>query len=329
MYNILILTEAGYIKGFGHFHRMSSIAEGAGERGIKVKMIIDGDETAKENLQRSYTLFAEWQKPGCRFDELIEKNDIVVVDSYHVGLRQLEAIRSCCHDMIVIDDTMRLNYNHMKVLNPNYYAEFLNYPDNQGNTYYLGKHYLLLRKAFHISKKREANNTVNNVLITMGGTDLENETAKCIRVLKSLYPQVKINVVVTSAYEERDIIKSSLGTDDVLHKDITSSEMSGLMELADFSIATAGGTSNELIKMQCPALLKVVAGNQEKNARIMSEQKCIRLMSSDRTDSIKRMFDYNTRAAMIESMKRFASDKGAVDFIISLAMEDRTICTGL
>ena len=322
MYNILILTEAGYEKGFGHFHRMTSIANGAIKLGIPTKMIIDGDKAARDNLERPYSVFLNWQNLNFNYNNIVTKNDIVVVDSYNVDLDQLKEIQHCCHSMIVIDDNMRLDYNNMIVLNPNYYAEFISYPINRGNTYYLGRHFLLLREDFQLSQKRKISDIVKKVLVTMGGTDPRNETSKCIQALKQIDKQIVVHVVVTSAYENVSTIRKCLGDNDKLYTDIDSKEMSCLMKSVDFTIATAGGTSNELIKMQCPSLLKVVASNQEKNAQIMINQGCFLLMSDDRVDSISKMFDYERRLEMVDNMYRFVSKHDAVELITSLALEE-------
>ena len=319
--SIMVLTEAGYGKGFGHYFRMTSIRECAYNHGIPFQMIIDGDDAARKNLSTDDVRFMDWQSGQTDISEIIDNNDIVVIDSYHVSLDTLDSINDRCARMIVIDDNMRLDYRGMEVLNPNYYGEFMEYPEDKGNNYYLGKDYTLLREAFRSPENRTARENVEDILITMGGTDAKGETVECIRMIKSIDPDVRLHVVTTSAYKNPNSIKSEVTEKDCLYKDISPEEMSGLMSEVDFAVASAGGTSNELIKMQCPAILNVVADNQVRNSEIMSRRGCFRLLDKDKNSGISEMFSFAVRDKMIKDMRVFSSESSGARFIINTALQ--------
>lgn len=316
MLRITALTEAGFEKGFGHFHRMSSIGERAKKSGVPFEMIIDGDGSAKENLAGDGIGFYDWQGEETDISTVVGRKDLVVVDSYNVSLDRLKSIADNCARMIVVDDNDRLEYSNMEILNPNYYGEFMDYPQNRGNRYYLGRDYILLREAFRPPDNRTAAETVENVLVTMGGTDAKGETERCIRMIKAIDPGVTLHVVITSAYRNGESIVNALSDNDRLYKDQTPQQMSELMRMVDFAVASAGGTSNELIKMQCPAILKVVADNQVRNSEIMSKQGCFGLLVSDDRKALESMFGLGKRTEMMDAMKTFASQKTGAQFIV-------------
>lgn len=317
--SLKILTEAGYNFGFGHFYRMSGVCDTISAAGREVSMYIYADEVAKENLKKDYIIFSDWIDPE-KIMDTVGEDDTVVVDSYHTDLDILEMINHRAHKLIVIDDNMRLDYKDMIILNPNYFAMFLRYPEDRGNTYYLGKDYTLLREPFNKIGERKVNKTVSDILITMGGTDLKHITLKAVKCIKEMDADVRLHVVVTNAYIDIEQIKEYMGSEDELCRDIDAQKMCDLMTSCDFAIATAGGTSNELIKTQCPSALKVVADNQVLNARYMAEEGYFDIIEDDRAESIiKSFFDFEKRMEMTEKLKTLHSRRSAVDLIMKTA----------
>ena len=316
--SLLIFTEAGFSFGFGHFYRMSGLCDRALSEGTDVRMYLVSDDTARENLNKDYVYFNEWL--NCQdFSSMISPEDTAVVDSYHVDLDTLFRIRDAAKNMVVIDDNDRMPYERMLVLNPNYFAPFMKYPDDKGNTYLLGKDYTLLRDPFVRRVDRQVRRKASDILITMGGTDLKGLTSAVVDKLHSLISEdVRLHVVMTHAYPEQDMIREKLRPQDRCYMDIGAEEMSSLMEMCDFAVATAGGTSNELIRMQCPSILIVVADNQENNVRYMTEAGFFDTFTTDDMDRIGTMLEYGKRAEMASKLSSLYSDQTAVDYIMKL-----------
>lgn len=313
---IKILTEAGFQFGFGHYFRMQGICKRALDEGVDLKMYLYSDEVAKQNLDKPFVVFADWLRCD-DFSSLINKTDVVVVDSYHVDLESLSMINNCSKYAVMIDDNMRLPYKGMRILNPNYYATFLDYPKDMGNTYYLGKDYTLLREEFNRTVQRATKETVTDILITMGGTDPKGITAKVVAYLTAKVDEsVRIHVVVTNAYKDINTIKSMLREQDQCHVDIDAAAMSSLMETCDFAVATAGGTSNELIRMQCPSVLITVAENQLQNVHYLSSRGYFDTFDLEDLSKIDSMFCFEKRKEMAETQKELFSEKNAADLIM-------------
>ncbi len=313
-----ILTEAGFEIGFGHFYRMSGVCERAVREGVETAMVLSADEDAQRSLRRPYTAFDRWSERK-DFRDLIDPDDLVVVDSYRADLATLEAIRDRAAMMIVIDDNIRLPYRNMRVLNPNFFGSFLHYPEDMGNTYYIGGDYTLLREPFMKPVRRELKERVSDVLITMGGTDLNGMTVRVIDEMNGIRgDDVRLHVVVTGAYRDIPAITDRLRPQDRCHRDIGAEEMRDLMEACDFAVSTAGGTTNELIRMQCPSCVIVVADNQVLNVRYLTEAGVLRRYGTEGASGASAMFDADVRGDMIRRMKAMHSDRGAADLIIGL-----------
>ena len=95
--------------------------------------------------------------------------------------------------------------------------------------------------------------------------------------------------------------------------------MSGLMLDCDFAVATAGGTTNELIKMQCPAMLVPVADNQMNNIKYLSENGIVAVIGEEKDVSIRSMFSYDKRRGLAEQLSKLHSDSSGKEFIFQLA----------
>lgn len=315
---MVIFTEAGFEYGFGHFYRMSGICERAIRTGNTAEMYLRADEAAKSNLKRDYVIFADWKDPE-EYRKILGPDVTLVIDSYHVEISELESFRALCRDMVVIDDNIRLDYHDMKILNPNFFAVWLDYPADRGNTVFVGKDCTLLRDEFVMKEDRTAAREVSDILITMGGTDPKGLTPGLIEAVREVSADVNLHVVCTNAYPDLERIRSMLSEQDKLYINIAAEDMCGLMRNCDFAIASAGGTTNELIKMQCPAVLVVVADNQLLNTRFLSENGFVESVYGDDMSVIREMFSYEKRAAMMDKLRTFRSDRSGKDLLCEIA----------
>ena len=321
---LVIFSEAGFEYGFGHFYRMSGVCEKAIDENKEAELYLVADDAARKNLNRKYVKFTDWHRPEI-YRRLLNKESTLVVDSYHVSIQELEIFQDISKEMIVIDDNIRLDYHDMKILNPNYFAVCLDYPKDKRNTLYIGGDYTLLRNGFEYSGERHISEEVNNILITMGGTDLRELTIDVINAVRECSKKAKLHVVCTKAYHNLDAIGNLLGTGDKLYTNIGADEMCRLMSKCDFAIATAGQTTNEVIKMQIPSVLIAVADNQMINTSYLSGEGVIEAIFFDNkikeSDymTIRNMFSKDKRQQLAERMKLLQSDRSGKDLICDIA----------
>jgi len=313
---LVILTEAGFEIGFGHFVRMSALGSELSTRGVQVVTYLNADVVARRSLDLKHMTLAAWNSQRFIANH-VSSSDVVLVDSYHVNEEFLRWVRSKAGKLMIVDDNVRLNYEGVTIINPNYFAEWLQYPTGRGNVYLLGKDYTMLRKPFEFTGKRVVGKRVNKVLVTLGGTDVKGVTVKVIRRIREVDQSVSLRVVVTDAYRNLTAIPAELNDSDKLVINASAQEMRDLMLEVDFAVSAAGGTSNELIKMQCPSALLVVADNQN-NTHLLHEHGLVDLLTLNDDSALLRMFTYKNRMQLVDSMAKRSSNKCAADAIASL-----------
>ena len=98
--NVVILTEGGKNKGFGHVARCSSIYNAFEQFNILPKLIIDGDESVKSILNDVDFEIIDWLNDL----SVISESDIVVVDSYLANIDIYENIAKKTNLTVYIDD---------------------------------------------------------------------------------------------------------------------------------------------------------------------------------------------------------------------------------
>lgn len=256
-----ILTEAGQTAGLGHMARCTSLQQAFEERGIKSKLIVNGDAASS----RSATLYFNWPAAPERLFAIIEDADIVVVDSYLADLELYERITASGCVTLYLDDFRRIDYPGGIVLNGAPFAEELGYPEGKGITYLLGTRFVLLRKEFWDVRARKTWGGIDKLLITFGGNDIRNMTPKVLELLAGNYPELCKHVVIGNLFENRVEIQqcADAGTKLFFHPD--AGAMKSIMLEADVAISAGGQTLCELARVGIPTIAVITADNQVNN----------------------------------------------------------------
>ena len=83
---IVIITEGGQDKGFGHIVRSKALYQAFEERGLDVQMVINGDDSINSLIEgMNYNTF-DWLNHEEKLFNFIDGSDIVIIDSYSVFL---------------------------------------------------------------------------------------------------------------------------------------------------------------------------------------------------------------------------------------------------
>lgn len=312
---IVLLTEAGPITGMGHLMRM---------RGLKGHLLSDVYPTTmcvqQEDMQspvhlESNEMSFDWINDVAAVSRVANPKDIIVMDTYKTTLSFIDDLTKMFRKIVVIDDTSRLSYRNTVVINPNYYGTMMKYPKGSGNTYFLGKDYTLLRPEFRYNGKRRIGPKVKNILITLGGTDVLGITHTIMDYCHSIDHETALHVVVTNQFGNLQEIKKTASDKDVLHFNLSATQMNCLMNESDFAIAAAGGTTNELIKTQCPSIVIQVADNQQLNVQYLVPLDYFRLFDADHLGNIRQMYSQRTRQHIFDVLDSIQTDKTAKDAV--------------
>ncbi len=283
MVDLLLRTEASVAIGTGHVMRCLALAQAwqdAGGHAIFVmanctdalerRLRVEGFETARASVQVGSPADAS------ETARLAHKLDAawVVVDGYEFGPEYQASLKRHGLKVLFVDDNGHAeHYSADLVLNQNVHASTALYPNREASTrLLLGPEFAMLRREFVAWRnwKRETPIVGRKVLLTMGGSDPDNITARVLRVMST---DLGVETKVVAGYNNPHLpglreLSEHCGRVQLV-ANVTN--MPELMAWADLAISGAGGTSYELCYMGMPSLLFVVAENQRHVAERLSE----------------------------------------------------------
>ena len=266
--NVVILTEGGKNIGFGHVARCISIYQALEQVNISPKLLINGDDSVKDILPKINVDIKNW------VDDLsvISKADIVIVDSYLVDIDVLNEISNCVSLVVYIDDNNRLDYPNGIVINGTLDVSNMNYHKREGIVYLLGNNFIPLRKEFWDIPKLKINDSIQNILITMGGNDLRNLTPKILELLNNNFPKINKKIIIADSFENVSEIKNLKNSHVELIYSPKASEIIDVMSSVDLAISASGQTLYELACIGVPTISIGIIENQKNNIQNWKKQ---------------------------------------------------------
>jgi UDP-2,4-diacetamido-2,4,6-trideoxy-beta-L-altropyranose hydrolase len=222
-------------------------------------------EDAKETVNLAHQFGVNW----------------VVVDGYYFGATYQEIIKNVGLKLLFIDDYGHAEYYYADVvLNQVIYAHENLYVQREPYTQLLlGINYALMRREFYQYQKEQRTHPViaKKLLVTLGGSDLNNVTLKVIHALKLLdLKKLEVLVVVGGSnphYEKLKLASQDLQFPIYFHRNVEN--MPDLMAWSDIAISGGGSTIWELAFMGLPSLILILADNQASNAKKLGEMRLI------------------------------------------------------
>ena len=197
------------------------------------------------------------------------KADWVVVDGYQFGAAYQLAIKTAGFKLLFLDDNVHAApYSADLVLNQNMHATPNLYAQRDPSTQLLlGPRYAMLRREFRPWRnwQREIPTVAQKVLVTMGGSDPDNLTARVIEAIQTLSnPNLEATILVGGSNPHlrstEELIRNQKLPMRLL---IDPGNVSEWMTWADVAVAGAGTTFWEMCFLGLPSLLLVLAPNQE------------------------------------------------------------------
>ncbi|MDF7825520.1 UDP-2,4-diacetamido-2,4,6-trideoxy-beta-L-altropyranose hydrolase [Pontiellaceae bacterium B12227] len=195
----------------------------------------------------------------------------LVADGYHFDTNYQRGVRAQGIHLLCLDD-----YNHLSeydcdvLLNQNVGSEELDYTLNADAVRLLGPRYSLLRREFRdrpISDE-EIPARASNILVTFGGSDLDNVTSVIIHAINALNdPALNVKVIVGAANPNRATLEELIKQSPCSIEMISSvKDMASVFEWADLVVSAGGSTCWELCYLGLPFLVVVIAENQRRIA---------------------------------------------------------------
>lgn len=286
--NFLIRADASPEIGSGHVMRCFALGQMLQEKNQRVIFVT---KTRNKNLidkleREGFLVLLIEQKLNIIDDalatlQIAKENESrwIITDGYKFETKFQREIKAAKYNLMCIDDTAQCHYVSDIILNQNIDADkYLSYSCEKYTKLLIGIDYVLLRREFRnsIGWERKFNNSVERILITMGGSDPENFTLTILKYLQQ-YNQSKLNIsiILGAEYSYSDEINSLMKKSH--HSILILKNVQNMCEIiknCDLAISAGGSTVWELALLQTPMMLGISAENQTHIVDRMSERGC-------------------------------------------------------
>jgi UDP-2,4-diacetamido-2,4,6-trideoxy-beta-L-altropyranose hydrolase len=137
---------------------------------------------------------------------------------------------------------------------------------------YVGWEYVIVRKEF-LNRYPRPNNTIPNIVVSMGGTDEKNITEFVINALNQINEQFKATIIVGAGYTYLEQLNKNL-------KDVqfefelyqNPKNIAQIMSQTDFAIISFGQTAYELVALKVPALYLCLTKDHQESAQLFVKE---------------------------------------------------------
>ncbi|GHA30242.1 UDP-2,4-diacetamido-2,4,6-trideoxy-beta-L-altropyranose hydrolase [Salinimicrobium marinum] len=261
---VFFLTEYSKSVGFGHLSRCSSLADAFQEKGYEVEFLIR--EWKDEALNLDYPKKkVEWQNTE-EIRRLVSKEDLIVFDSYRVPVETLDKIAAEFPYVLSIADS-KLNFsNNGVVILGSVYGKEMDFSSSGKNKldFLAGPEYMLFRKIFWNIEKKKLQNTIETVLISLGGHANSEVLERVIATLSLYLNNAVIKILGNADIQVPDRVErlGFLNPLDLLEE----------YKAADLIITNGGQSLNEVILLGIPAIGISLVDNQNKNIQTWNER---------------------------------------------------------
>jgi UDP-2,4-diacetamido-2,4,6-trideoxy-beta-L-altropyranose hydrolase len=268
---VVVRADGDAAIGLGHVMRCLALADRLIERGASVTFVTrSGEPAVLDRIAAQGCAVVPLPRRDDRaadLDALLKQAAVTgataaVVDVQGVDRPSQAAIRAAGLRLTVIDDLAH-SFVADVVLNQNLGAEPAAYRVEPHTRLLLGPRYALLRRAFTGRRATPAGGPPR-VLLTMGGGDGDNVTLRALREADALEADFALDVLLGPAFPHGESVSAAARSARHpvrIHRDPP--DVPGLMAGATLALSAAGSTCWELAHLGLPAVLLVLADNQE------------------------------------------------------------------
>ena len=348
MNTVLFRADGSHYLGLGHIMRCLAFAQGLEKIGAKSIFVIRDYEPKVAEIIQRYRHTVEPILKSCSFQEDLlltsalanqHRAKLIVIDLCNVNSlanldkysEYIQGLKDTGRFLITIDDVNEMHFPSDIVINHNYGAKNMNYESGKGVKFLLGPAYFIFRKEFveAAKAKREIKKDVQNILVTMGGTDLLDLTLKVVRALSKSGKTFNLNlrIVLGIGYKDakkrelNETLKNYRGNYELIQG---SDNLAELMLWSDLAITGGGLTKYETAVTGTPSIIipqvayqAEVAKEFERKGTALNLGLGDSVEEEDIADAVGRLLrDDTLRAEMSKRGKMLVNGKG-IERIIS------------
>jgi UDP-2,4-diacetamido-2,4,6-trideoxy-beta-L-altropyranose hydrolase len=306
---IIIRADGGKNIGMGHIMRTSVLGEELRKYAdvsylcLNEEEYREGIKYLKENSYDVLSFYKDEIKDGLKSLDY----DCLLVDDYKVDKEFFNSIKSKGTFIGYFDDNKEEEYPVDFIINQNPYAQDLNYKKDNYLGVFLGSKYALLRKEFRDLPPFHVRNEIKDIMVTLGGSDINRITEKIVVSLLDTMPDTVFHVVIGPAFPKG--IMENINDNRI--KKYYNPKMSKLMLNCDLAISSCGSTLYELAACGTPTLGIVVADNQILAAKKLNE---LGIIESSKIEEIPQKvvkMTYEKRVEMSAKARKLVDGLGA------------------
>ena len=269
--------------GMGHLMRCLALARSIKEKADSDILFITkgNEETIKRIFSEGHRIksipigSSKDEESALAIDELkLFKPAVIITDLPYTTADFLKELKKLGRLLVSIDDLALVTFCSDLVTSGYLSAKLKKYKmTNPAAKLFIGADYLMLNKKFEEmnKKRRKIIKNARSTLVTLGGADPANLTAKVVKALCKINKKLKVTLVLGPAYvHNRELLELLNEIKDSKPKFVVKSnvkEMTKLMMEADVAITAGGETIYELAATGTPAINISHVEHQSINAR--------------------------------------------------------------
>ena len=316
---ILIKTDGNNVIGMGHLYRCIILAKELKKRGFEINFLIPKNKLIEKKIGSLGICNFTNNNQNTEINIIRKINpDIILIDLLKKYFLYNEKfwteIKTICKLLITIDfNGKELKYVDL-AFNPLFNTTHKAKKNFSEIKYCpIRKEYQKERKKFKISKK------VKSILILQGGADTKCFIPKIINVLKKIPNEIKITVVIGSAFKckkEMNLIIKKNEREVTVLQDIKN--MASIMKNKDIIITSAGVTLIEILTIGVPSIIITGDKHELENANRIANKKAAISLGYVKNVSQKILYEtveeliqnYNKRKALSRNAQKISDGKG-------------------
>ena len=329
-----VLKENGANVEFICRRHKGNLMDNIRSNGLVVHELEMFEETEVDtSLAHSHWLGATQQQDADDCVDMLKakKNDWLIVDHYALDEHWQKRLKPYYEKLMVIDDLADRKHQCDILLDQTFgrqQGDYLAFT-TKGCELLLGSQYALLRPEFSkwrpYSIERRSHSEFKQLLINMGGVDVNNVTENVLDELKlcNLPNDMNIIVVMGGSAPHLESVKSKAIT--LPYKTevkVDVGNMAEIMANSDIAIGAAGATTWERCCLGLPTIQIVIAKNQVTIAKSLAESGAIKLLKS--IGSISRVINNPTKWMLnVSNIARHVTDGLGVKRVANVLMDNK------
>ena len=310
MNNLLIRVDSTYESGMGHFMRTLALAQRWQKDGGNIYFLINDNEHLKkrityENMECIVVPFKSGTIQDSKFliDISSSKNiSWCIIDGYVFKEDYFDFLRDNDLSFLIFDDDGSFShYNSNIILNQNLHGKkkWYNSKKEDYTKLLIGTKFTLLRNEFlqYQSYNKLIKDKAKNILVTLGGSDVNNYSLEILKVLNSLdFHDFNVKVIIGANNKHEEKLIQSIENFDFnveILKNI--SNMPEVMMWADIAFSSGGTTVWELAFMGVPTIVGATSHVEEVLLKGLNENdlfKTVGNLKNLNKIELKNIFDY-------------------------------------